>query len=136
MGTDLAWAKTQTWVFGERWGPVFEKMIAGGMGKSDYGVCGPGYVGEEDVESWACKTPYWEGKGGMGDAMEGVEVERSFDRGGANNPIDLDESDADDLETDEAQGLGLLDGMGNVRMEEEQHEHELEESDFEIDVDV
>jgi len=37
-------------------------MIERAMGKEGYGLCGPGYVGEEDLESWAGDTEYWEGE--------------------------------------------------------------------------
>lgn len=73
------------------------------MGGEGYGVCGPGYVGEEDVESWAGGTEYWEGEKGEGDREQ-----------------------ADMLDDDEAKGLGFLDDMGDIPPDE--RDHRLEET--------
>lgn len=111
LGTDLAWVRARTWIFGERWGEVFGKMIEGRMGGEGYGVCGPGYVGEEDVESWAGGTEYWEGEGRDGLVEDGyVEQRRSAAIG---EPWPEGEQ-ADVLDDDEANGLKFLDSIGNI----------------------
>ena len=58
FGTDLYWAKGVASMFGP-YAPVFEKMIDNSM--KDYGLAGPGYVGEEDLESWVGDSDKWQG---------------------------------------------------------------------------
>ena len=61
LGTDLMWAKGIAWMFGDS-GPYFEKIVENAM--KDYEVCGPGYVGEEDLESWVGDPESWEPQAG------------------------------------------------------------------------
>lgn len=139
LGTDLAWAKSKTWMLGERWGPVFREMIVRKMAREDYGVCGPGYVGEEDLESWAGDTEYWKGErreemdweDELGGGIEGeesglgeLEVEKAegtSDEGHGWDWLRMDTPDAD-----EVTGLGFLDDLGNVPQQKEGEEMELE----------
>lgn len=51
------WAKGKAWMFGDS-GPYFEKIVESAM--KDNEVCGPGYVGEEDLESWVGDPEMWE----------------------------------------------------------------------------
>lgn len=137
LGTDLAWARGRTGMFGERWGRVFEKMIKGRMGEEGYGVCGPGYVGEEDVESWAGDSEYWEGNQGgaerLGEDVEGLEVERT--RNVEDAELRWDVGQADILDDDEAEGLAFLDDVGDIPTDEKQRRRE-EEMDVQIDLDM
>jgi len=150
LGTDLAWARGRTWMFGERWGSLLGEMIEGRMGEEGYGVCGPGYVGEEDVESWAGDEEYWEGGRGVEeigrgdqqgdggkrgvDGFEGdVEVKEARDR--EDGELRGDVERADILNDDEAEGLDFLDDMGNVSTGEKHHGRE-EEMDIEINLDL
>ena len=57
FGTDLYWGKTVAWMFGP-YAPMFQKMIENAM--KDYGLAGPAYVGEEDLESWVGDSDRWE----------------------------------------------------------------------------
>ncbi len=101
-------------MFGERWGEVFGKMIEGRMGGEGYWVCGPGYVGEEDVESWAGGTEYWEGEGGReGEKGDGEQVHMWDD--------------------DEAKGLGVLDNMGNIPPDDDGNPELQEPMDVDFD---
>lgn len=118
LGTDLWWARGQTGLFGEEWGGVFRGMVEESL--REEGICGPGSVGESDVESWVGDDEAWDRMMGGGVEGEG-EAEEELE-GGEGVECQMEDGDGGD----EWVGEGG-DGLGG---------ESLGEMDFGIDLDL